>query len=282
MIQYDVLFKDGFKLNCRDHCFRGLGRREWDTTMLGRHIAEQEDRVRNYKNHELSAVVYNYLTENHLGVDKSKEIAQEILDAVHWFKTFVVHKPHLGRLFFYSENQPADKMFMTMSIFRNILYIHNHAETYVHFRNKQYSPLASLLMTSFVYKRQGLMNNRGKDYGIRNEGDYSWLLADSFGENAFVKFLSSLDDPQGPGLWTQDLWNNQYGYMKVDVRGLEFISPLGERRDLRNSDGMSISGDAYLFPHVELDEDGNRLATEADISDVIGRFFQNFNLQLKV
>lgn len=282
MIQYDVLFKDGVKLHCRDHCFRGLGREEWTYTMLDRQTADQGDRVDNYKNHELSAVVYNYLVENHLGIEKSKVVAQEILDAVPWFKTFVVHKPHLGRLFFYSENQPADKMFMTMSIFRNILYIKNHGETYVHFRDKQYSPLASLLMTSFVYKRQGLMDNRGKDYGIRNEGDYSWLLADSFGENAFVKFLSSLNDHKGPDLWTQDLWNNQYGYLKVDQRGLKFVSPLGERRELRNSDGMSVSDDVYLFPHVELDEDGNRFATEADISDVIGRFFQNFNLQLKV
>lgn len=282
MIKYDVLFKDGFKLNCCDHCFRGLGRPEWDHNMLDNRIWDQEKRVNRYKEYELSAVIYNYLSENYLGVDKSKVVAQEILDAVPWFKTFVVHKPHLGRLFFFSDNQPADKMFMTMSIFRNILYLQNHAETYTHFRDKQYSPLASLLMASFVYKRRGLLNNMGKDYGIRTEGDYSWLLADSFGENAFIKFLTTLNDPKGPDLWTQDLWNNQHGYLKFDDRGLRFTSPQGVERELRNSDGMSISGDVELFPHVVLDEDGNQFATEADIADVIGGFFRNFNLQLKV
>lgn len=282
MIKYDVLFKDGFKLNCEDFCFRGLGKSLWDYTMLGNRSFEQEKRVDNYKEHQLSAVIYNYIFSNHLGVSKSKEVAQEILDAVPWFKTFVVHKPHLGRLFFFSDNQPADKMFMTMSVFRNILYIQNHAETYIHFRVKGYSPLASLLMTSFVYKRQALMNTRGKDYGFRREGDYSWLLTDSFGENAFIKFLSTLNDPQGPNLWAQDLWNNQYGYLKHDLRGLKFTSPQGKERELRNSDGMSISGDIDLFPQIEANEDGDRFITEDDLSDVIGRFFQNHNLQLKV
>lgn len=285
MIRYQILFEDGFKIKCHDHCFRGLSKTPWTEDMmeLNSKTPESRRRVAEYQEHDMSAIHYDYSSTFKNYGDNVDRIVISIFNSLPWFKNFVTVNIARKVVTFHCKNQKADKMFMVMSAFRNNTYIDQKRDGYIKLLDEGYSDLFCLISNSLIYRKNPVFVRDGFDLGISGDGDYNLFLFDSFGERSLRRLLETREEKEGPNLWRQDLWNTQKGYRKDVQLDEEFIGTDGEARELRASDGMSIENDTRLCQGlVKIDEDHGLLINSGDFYGEIARIFNEFNLQAKV
>ncbi|MGL5014462.1 MAG: hypothetical protein ACRC6V_09270 [Bacteroidales bacterium] len=129
-----------------------------------------------------------------------------LLQDIPWLKASI--HPLLGVIRIPLNNVPADKVMMTLFLFRNLAH-YDYARGYRRLRSQGMKPFAAAILSS-LWKATATNAFNPVPYWVYNSlGEYNWLNPSTFGRNSLRQLVQAPDDFNP---WVQDPWTVQNGY----------------------------------------------------------------------